>query len=163
MLDKWKMKWFSRNVEELKQPMYGLAIGIMKNREDAEDAMQNALILAYEHLDELSMMEKFRPWMMRILTNECFRMLKKRRYHTDIEEMYDLADQKQDFVEQVTLWEVVDGLKLEYRTVILLYYYEGLSIRQIARTLDISEDNAKKRLSRARGKLIEFLEKEDVG
>lgn len=143
--------------------MYGLAIGIMKNREDAEDAMQNALILAYEHLDELSMMEKFRPWMMRILTNECFRMLKKRRYHTDIEEMYDLADQKQDFVEQVTLWEVVDGLKLEYRTVILLYYYEGLSIRQIARTLDISEDNAKKRLSRARGKLKEFLEKEDVG
>ena len=86
------MKWFSRNVEELKQPMYGLAIGIMKNREDAEDAMQNALILAYEHLDELSMMEKFRPWIMRILTNECFRMLKKRRYHTDIEEMYDLAD-----------------------------------------------------------------------
>ena len=85
MLDKWKMKWFSRNVEELKQPMYGLAIGIMKNREDAEDAMQNALILAYEHLDELSMMEKFRPWIMRILTNECFRMLKKRRYHTDIE------------------------------------------------------------------------------
>ena len=41
--------------------------------------------------------------------------------------------------------------------------YSDLSIRQIARTLDISEDNAKKRLSRARGKLKEFLEKEDVG
>ena len=78
--------------------MYGLAIGIMKNREDAEDAMQNALILAYEHLDELSMMEKFRPWIMRDSDQRVFPHAEKRRYHTDIEEMYDLADGKQDFV-----------------------------------------------------------------
>lgn len=162
MLDKWKTEWFTRRVQELKNPMYGLAIGILRNQEDAEDAIQNALILAYEHMDDLSMLEKFKPWMMRILANECYRIIKKRKFYTDIDETYDIADEKIAFEEQVTLWEVVQNLKEEYRTVIVLFYYEGMSIREISGILEISEDNVKKRLSRARSKLKAFLEKEEL-
>ena len=161
MSDKWKTKWFCHKIQELKNPMYGLAVGITKNPEDAEDAIQNTLMLAYEHLDELSMLEKFKPWIMRILTNECYRILKKRRYHQNIDETYDIADETQDLTEKMTLWELIQRLPPDYRTAILLFYYEGMSIRQIARAMDISEDNAKKRLSRARAKLKVFLEKEE--
>lgn len=162
MLDKWKTDWFARRVQELKNPMYGLAVGILKNQEDAEDAIQNALILAYEHMDDLSMLEKFKPWMMRILANECYRMIKKRKFYTDIDETYDIADEKIAFEEQVTLWELIQSLKAKYRTVIILFYYEGMSIREISGILEISEDNVKKRLSRARTKLKAFLEKEEL-
>lgn len=162
MLDKWKKDWFVRRVQELKNPMYALAVGILKNQEDAEDAIQNALILAYEHMDDLSMLEKFKPWMMRILANECYRIMKKRRIYTDIDEAYDIADEKSAFEDQVTLWELVQSLKEEYRAVILLFYYEGMSIREISGILEISEDNVKKRLSRARGKLRTFLMKEEL-
>ncbi len=162
MPENWKKKWFCSKVQELKAPMWGLAIGLMKHPQDAEDAIQNALMLAYEHIDELSFAEKFKPWIMRILTNECYRLLKKRKLYVDIDEVYDLQDEHSGFDEDVTLWQVVENLKLEYRTVILLFYYEGMSIRQIAHTLDLSEDNVKKRLSRARGKLREYLEKEDL-
>ena len=162
MPENWKKKWFCSKVQELKAPMWGLAIGLMKHPQDAEDAIQNALMLAYEHIDELSFAEKFKPWIMRILTNECYRLLKKRKLYVDIDEVYDLQDEHSGFDEDVTLWQVVENLKLEYRTVILLFYYEGMSIRQIADTLDLSEDNVKKRVSRGRGKLREYLEKEDL-
>lgn len=162
MLNKWKTEWFSRKVQELKNPMYGLAIGILKNSQDAEDAIQNALMLAYEHMDDLSMLEKFKPWIMRILANECYRILKKRRYDVNIDEAYDIAAKQESPEEQMTLWELVGGLKDEYRTVILLFYYEDMSIREIAGVLEISEDNVKKRLSRARTKLKAFLEKEEL-
>ena len=141
--------------------MYGLAVGILKNSEDAEDAIQNALIQAYEHLDDLSVLEKFRPWLMRILANECYRIMKKRKYYFDIDETYDIADDKIMFEEQLELWHMIQSLKPAYRTAIMLYYYEGLSIRDMSELLQISEDNVKQRLSRARKQLKAFWEKEE--
>ena len=55
------------------------------------------------------------------------------------------------------IWQSVQSLKAEYRTMIILYYYEGLSLKQIAEILNISPDNAKKRLQRSRDALKNAL------
>lgn len=156
-----KNKWFCRKVSELKNGMYSVAVGILKNEADADDALQNTLILSYRHLDQLKFTEKFKPWIYRILTNECYRIINNRQYNVDIDEIDCAAPDKQDFETKETLWSAVNAMELNYRTVIILFYYENMSIKDIAKTLDISTDNVKQRLTRARSKLKSLLNQED--
>ncbi len=156
-----KNKWFCRKVSELKNGMYSVAIGILKNEADADDALQNTLIASYKHLDQLKSTEKFKPWIYRILTNECYRIINNRKYDANIDEIGCAAYNKQDYETKQTLWSIVNSLELNYRTVIILFYYENMSIKDIAKTLNISTDNVKQRLSRARTKLKSLLNQED--
>ena len=70
--------WFCSRVESLEKSMYLLAVSTLKNDYDAEDAMQSAILKAYENLDQLRAADKFKPWLFRILINECYRLLKKK-------------------------------------------------------------------------------------
>lgn len=159
-----KTEWFCFQIDKLKNSMYLTSMSILKNKEDAEDAIQNTLLISYNHLDDLKLFDKFKPWILKILTNECYKILKKRTYNLDIDaengiNIPSVSDSVQD--ETSTIWESILLLELKYRTVIILYYYEDMSIKNISKTLDISVDNAKKRLSRARKMLKTILEKED--
>jgi len=156
-----KNKWFCRKVSELKNGMYSVAIGILKNEADADDALQNTLIASYKHLDQLKFAEKFKPWIYKILTNECYRIINNRKYDDNIDEIDCATHSKQDYETKETLWSIVNSLELNYRTVIILFYYENMSIKDIANTLNISTDNVKQRLSRARTKLKSLLNQED--
>ena len=79
----------------------------------------------------------------------------------DVEQLSNMQSGSMDADVRLSLWDAVMTLDVSYRTVILLFYYEDMSIRQIAKTLTLSEDTVKKRLSRAREKLRTSLEKED--
>jgi RNA polymerase sigma factor, sigma-70 family len=141
--------------------MYVTAIGILRNKEDAEDAIQNALMQGYDHLDDLRFFDKIKPWILRILVNECYKILKKRMYTVDIEELE--VSSGEDTIEQKTiLWESVLALEMKYRTVIILYYYENMPVKDMAKVLGITVDAVKQRLFRARKMLREILESEAV-
>ncbi len=132
---------------------------MLRNKDDAEDAIQNTLLLAFEHLDYLRRTEKMKPWIMKILIRECYRIASERKYTSDIEnEEITVPDNASD--ENSYIWDVVCSMSDNYRTVILLYYREGFSVREISHILEISEANVKKRLSRAREKLKAVLEEE---
>lgn len=162
MQEELKTHWFCKKVSEYRQSMFVLAISILKNETDAEDAIQNTLLLAYENLNKLRITEKFKPWLFRILTNECYKIAKKRTYYSDIDEI-ELEDKNDSFSDNKALiWQAVNSLELNYRTVIVLFYYEDMSIKEIAKTLEISQNNVKKRLSRARDKLKDCLIKEEI-
>lgn len=161
MTDSTKNKWFCRKVSELKNGMYTFAVSVLKNEADADDALQNTLITAYQHLDRLRFAEKFKPWVYKILANECYRIINNRRYNVNIDEIDCAADTKQDYETKETLWNTINSMELNYRTVIILFYYENMSIKDIAKTLDISPDNVKQRLTRARNKLKLLLNQED--
>jgi len=162
MPDEGRTAWFCRKVGDLKQGMYVLAVSILKNETDAEDAMQNALMQAYQHLDELRIFDKFKPWLFKILTNECYHIIRGRRYEEDIDEITITSPRSDtDSETKMFLWEVVKSLPEDYRTVIVLFYYENLRISDIAQVLGASTDTVKKRLSRAREKLRGLLDKED--
>lgn len=161
MLDEWKTKWFCNQVGALKNNMYALAIGILKNEADAEDAIQNTLLTAYEHLEDLRFFDKVKPWILKILTRECYRIASYRKDHVDIDELSVAADPGADSDIKESVWQAVNQLDTKCREIIILFYYEDLSTREIAGILDISEENVRKRLSRARVILRTLLDEED--
>ncbi len=156
-----KTAWFCQKISQLKNSMYITAIGIVRNKEDAEDAMQNALMQGYDHLEDLRFFEKIKPWIFKILVNECYKILKMRTYTLDIEEI-EVPAQEDAGEQKTVLWESVLALEMKYRTVIILYYYENMSVKDIAKVLGLTADAVKQRLSRARKMLREILESEAI-
>ena len=147
-------------LDELKNSMYALAVGILRNEADAEDAIQNTLLSAYEHLESLRMFEKIKPWIFKILTRECYRIAGNRKDYGELDDC-TLAAPQADVDTKLSLWDAVSRLDTPYREVIILFYYEELSTGEIAQILDLTEENVRKRLSRARGILRTLLDKED--
>ena len=152
-----ELEWFTEQVKENESAMYRLAIGLLGNPEDAADAAQEAILTAYQKLPSLRRRESFRPWLLRILTNECYAMLRRRKKLISLEELPDLPAASGG-EEHIQLWQAVSTLSQPLRSVVSLYYYDGFSGKEIGTILGISEANVKTRLSRARKQLRLLLE-----
>ena len=74
-------------MEEQKQTMYKVAVGILKNDADAADAMQDTVLSCYENLQSLREPKYFQTWMTRILINHCNRILAERKKVVPMEEV----------------------------------------------------------------------------
>lgn len=146
-------KMFAQYIHEYTPNMYRLALGILHNREDAEDAVSESVLKAYENLGTLRKKERFRAWLMQITANEAKRIYNKRQKITPVENMEEYMPVFQE--EHHELWDVVMTMDLVYREVILLYYYEQLSIKEIAKALAVPEGTVKSRLSRGKKVLKE--------
>ncbi|MDD6279184.1 MAG: RNA polymerase sigma factor [Ruminococcus sp.] len=150
-----KKEIFCSEVDRFAKELYNAAFCVLKNDADSQDAVQNTLMLAYEHLNCLRNTDKLRPWLMRILLNECYKIIRqhKRNESVDIDSVE--IPEIQDFhdCDDSGILRLVRSLRVNYRDVIILYYYEGMSVKEISAALDITEANVKKRLSRGRNKL----------
>lgn len=149
--------WFAQQVRECEPAMYRLAMSIVCNQEDAADAAQEAICTAYQKLDTLRNQERFRPWLLRILTNECYTILRQRRRFVESDAIPEPETPGPETADH-SLWQTVADLNEQLRSVVVLYYYEGFHVREIASILGISEANVKTRLSRARRRLRDMLE-----
>lgn len=146
---------FIRLTQENKLGMYRLALSILHNTADAEDAVSEAVLKAYEKLDKLRNAEKFKPWIMKILVNQAKTMLHKQKR---IDLLDDLEQLELTFENQRgELWSIVTELDEEFRNVVILFYYEDMTVKEIAKVLRIAEGTVKSRLSRAREKLKEKI------
>lgn len=143
--------------------MYTLAMGILKNEADAADAMQDAILKAYCNLDQLKDRSRFRPWILSIVHNTAIEYIRKQKNMVDLESQEDLAAPEPgvDTATRLTVWDGIQRLKLPYRTVIILFYYENYSVRQIAEVTHTSVIAIKQQLSRGRKMLAQLLNKED--
>ena len=150
--------WFCQQVEEHHVSLYRLARSLLKNEADAQDAVQDAVLTAYEKLGTLRSQEKFRPWIMRIVVNTAYDMLRQRRDTAQIEHATGLiAPDGRDPGELLSLRDALLQLSPELRAVIVLFYYEGLSVREISGVLGASQGAVKTRLCRARQQLRGLL------
>ncbi len=150
-----KKEEFERLVIENQLSMYRFAMSILKNSNDAEDAVSETVLTAYEHLSSLKKNDSFKAWMMTILVNVSKKMLRKKKRVV----LYDdlgLFEKSTD-EGSCEMWEAVLTLNAKYAKVVILYYYEGFSTREIARILHIPEGTVKSRLSRARSKLQQII------
>ncbi len=149
-------EWFAEQVKQYEAGMYRLAMSILYHEEDARDAAQEAICIAYQKIDTLRDKERFRPWIMRILANECYRILRQKKRVIVTEEWDDKTTGIWEMPDQGLL-QAVRMLSEEMRAVVILFYYEGFSIKEIAGILKLSEGNVKTRLFRARKHLKEIL------
>ena len=152
---------FSTLVIQNQETLFHTAKAILRSDEDAEDAVQEAVCAAFERRESLREADKFRTWLLRILVNKCYDTCRRRRPTVDLEDVADyLPAKSQDHTERLTLWQAVMALSGDLRAVVTLFYYDGLSIREISGALGISEAAVKTRLSRGRAKLRQLLEEE---
>lgn len=149
-------EWFCKNIKSLENGMYRLSYSILKNEADAQDAVQEAIYKSYKNLETLKDKRKFKQWIYKIVTNTSFEILKNTKNYLDIEEE-NIQAEKIDIETNLTLWETVQNLSQPYRTVITLFYYEDMSIKEISKITGNSTDTIKKQLSRGREKIKEVI------
>lgn len=151
--------WFCGQVEQLKPTMFRVAYSILRCEADCEDAAASAVLRAYRYLGSLRSREDFRAWMLRILKNECYTMLRKRPPTVPLEETQPYEQHLPD----MDLAAAFAELPEEARLALTLYHREGYAVREIAQVLGEPEGTVKSRLSRARSMLRQKLEKGGQG
>ena len=150
---------FSYRAIELEKSLYYTAKTILKNDDDCADAVQDAIFKAYKSLGSLKNPEYFKTWIIRILVNTCYSQLKSRKYTEDIEDMESIPGQTaEDDYSKTELMLEIAAMDEKYRVPLMLYYMDGFTTEEIARSLGITSAAVRKRLSRARLILREQLE-----
>ena len=150
---------FCAGIVDCQETMFRAAKAILQNDQDAEDAVQEAICTAFARRDSLREMDKFRPWVLRILTNKCYDACRKRRNTVDLEAAGEVpAATGLDTAERLSLWQAVMSLSDDLRATVTLFYYDGMSVREIGGILGISEAAVKSRLRRGRERLRLLLD-----
>lgn len=152
-----KQMEFCERISQYRYQFYIVAYAILENEADAEDAVCNAILSGYEHLVQLKSPNKFKSWMITITKNEALKLRRKRMELPGDENVERLLPPVQDSHNE--LWDVVQTLKEEFRIVVVLFYYNNLSLRDISGVLGIPVGTVKSRLNRGRELLREALEK----
>ncbi|WP_428848890.1 RNA polymerase sigma factor [Terribacillus saccharophilus] len=141
---------FSSLIQENKRNLYRVAKGILHHEADVEDAIQITILKAYENISKLRVADYFKTWLIRILINECKSMLRKRYRTVYLDNSNHETASIEDTYENLELQEALYSLKEKLRIVTVLFYYEDLSTKEIAKILSIPEGTVRSRLSKAR-------------
>jgi len=166
---------FARLVEQYSPMIYRLGSKMLDNPQDVEDMLQETFIKAYRHLGDFDGRSSLSTWLYRIATNEALMALRRKRPdtisfdepqadETEPQEPLQIVDwccmPEQELMSaegRAYLDKAVEGLPTSLRVVFLLRDIEGLSTRETAEVLNLSEMAVKTRLSRARLQLRETL------
>jgi RNA polymerase sigma-70 factor (ECF subfamily) len=167
---------FEELVERYERKIFRLTMNITRNREDAEDAMQDAFMKSYSHLKDFDGNSRFYTWLVRIAANEALMRLRKRRPNQfSLDE--PIATEEDEIPQEIEDWGpspeqryaqsemreilsgVIEELQPDFRVVFLLRDVEGLSTDETASAVGISEAAVKSRLLRARLKLRQKLDR----
>ena len=123
-------------LEEYSDTVTRLCIMHTGNMSDAEDCYQNVFFKLYKQLKKGSIPNP-KAWLLRVTVNEC-RSLWRYRLRRNTLSLEDISEVPAK-AEDSELWQLVCGLPPKYRDVIYLYYYEELTLKEIAAVLDVSE------------------------
>lgn len=134
-----------------------LAFSYVKNREDAEDIVQEAFIKLYCSDVMFSTRDNAKAWLIRVTVNLCKDMLRSSAYKRRGEMTEDIPCES---AEEYGLLECIRRLKPTYASVVYLYYYEGYSVKEIAKICSMTATAVSTRLARARDQLKRMLLKE---
>jgi RNA polymerase sigma-70 factor (ECF subfamily) len=132
---------------------YRLAFGITRNRQDAEEAVQDAFLAAARRIDTFRGDSAFGSWLYRVLTNASYQKLRGRRAgpgETIGPEPAALDEPARRAELRMALTTAIDQLPADYRVALILHDVEGLSNPEIGAVLKISVPNVKSRVHRAR-------------
>lgn len=140
---------FLELMEQNSLAMYKVARGIVNNDEDAADAIQDTILTCFEKMHTLKKPEYFKTWMIRILINECNKILRHYKNLNMGEIIQDVPNQDLSIAE-FEFKEMLQKVDEKYRVVLILYYVEGFKITDIAEILNLNENTVKTRLTRAR-------------
>ncbi len=151
---------FTQAVEQHQDMVYRLALHTLGSPQDADDAAQETFLRLFRREDPFESGEHLRRWLLRVTVNHCRDVLKSpwRRRKVALESIaeppaFDCRPERE-------LYQAVMALPEKYRTVLDLFYYEELPVKEIAVILRVSPTVVTTRLSRARTRLKQQLGEE---
>jgi len=167
ILNKGEKQLFSELIEKYKSLVFNLALRMTKNYSESEELTQEIFVKVYSKLEDYKVRYKFRDWLYAIASNTITDRLRKRKFaffsidkpiKTEKKDVYfDFVDIKQtdpeagllEKEEKDKILNLVSGLPVNYKAVIVLRYFEKLSYEEIAKISKLSLGTVKTRLHRA--------------
>ena len=153
---------FDELYEKYKNMAIHTAYLITGNPADSEDITQETFVKVWLHIRELKNDSGFKPWMMQILVRTAYRVGRKRKREIPDEEAIErtenrtnpsLLDKAIQLEEAEMITAAVKALPIKLKTVVVLYYYDSLTVKEIAGMLGVMEGTVKSRLHTARRRL----------
>ena len=169
---------FEELIKDYKKSAYNIALRVMRNVEDAEDASQEALIKIFKNISSFNMNSTFKVWMYRIVVNTCLDFKRKKSLNAvSIDETLDLGSGREvqrEISDETSnpdalvdrnystrlVSDAINMLEDDFKTIIILRDIKGFTYEEISEILTCNLGTVKSRLSRARNRLKEILEKE---
>lgn len=156
---------------------YFTALKIVKNEQDAEDVLQESYMIVLDKIGDVTDPDSFTSWFNKTVANKAKEILRKNNKYLFVEKSGDGEDEGADFFENIEeeraefnpgvgaeqeelkrlILDMIDSLSDEKRTVVLLYYYSEMSIKEIAESLGVNENTVKSRLYYAKKDLSEAV------
>jgi RNA polymerase sigma-70 factor (ECF subfamily) len=160
---------FSELVRRHSGQVFGLSLNMLRNREDAEDNVQNVLVKAYNHIDRFEGNSQFSTWLVRITINEALMKLRKRNserisdyqaggsHDEEPRSFPEIEDARQDverhYMSKDLARKAFHGLNPSLQDTFILQKAEGWTNRELAQALGITVSTVKSRIFRARVRL----------
>lgn len=142
--------------------LYKLAYMYTKNEQDALDAVQECAMRAMISMDKLREPQYFKTWITRILINGIYKTQKKYRDSSPFEDYNEAAPEQPLSIEEKTdLYDAIDLLPPTYKTVVILQYFQGMKIKDIAEIMCIPQGSVKAYLHRAKELLRRQLDDDE--
>lgn len=155
---------FAQAVMAAESSLYRVAKSILHNDEDCADAIQNAIMKAYQKLNTLRNDQYFKTWLTRIVINECYLIIRYAQRYVSLEDYpgwdtaaVESAEKDLMTAESEVMLELMQ-LDDKYRLPIVLHEIEGYSAREIAKIMGLTETNVRNRLHRGKAMLRQRLE-----
>ena len=141
-----------------KELAFSIALKHLKNKEDAEDIVQNSFIIVLKSIKKFRNEAKFSTWLYQIIYHECIKELKRKKLKVEYIPQFVESDNEEINTEKaINLDNIFKVLKPNEYTVISLFYLEEKSINDIAQVTSLSKANIKVLLHRARLKMQQAI------
>lgn len=161
---------FSVLVRASSPRLYGIANLILRDPDRAQDAVQEALVLAWRHIGALRDPEAWQAWLHRLTVRACYRWARDVRRRNLVElhvvpdpEPEPAGDFSPSIAERDRIGRELGRLPIDQRTVMVLHFYLDLPLTEAAAILDIPVGTAKSRLNRGLGTLRTSMSRESSG
>lgn len=143
---------FASRIVAMQGTLYRVTCAILREHHDREDAVQSAIEKAWRKQSLLRDESRMKAWVVRILINECYQILRRQKRETPIE---SIPDSPAPDTADADLYRFFTGLPDTLRLTMVLHYVEGYEVKEIAQIQRIPAGTVKSRLMRGREKLKE--------
>lgn len=149
-----KEEVFKNYIVENKDSFYRMAYSYTKNEDDALDVVQEAICKGLSKINELKDINYIKPWFYKILTNNAIDYIRKNKKYIVLDnEDISNSSTYNDTYKDIDLHRALDLLHDDYKTIVILRYFEDMKIQEIADILDENVNTVKTRLYSALKKL----------
>lgn len=152
------VKAFSKLYEMLSLDLYKFALYTLKHPQDAEDAVSDAVVAAYENIGKLRKEDAFRSWIFKILSNQCKRRMSAVKT-SSMETEPEIAVPEEDYAGKYDVREAFSRLSEEESRIVALSVFGGYQSAEIGEILDMKANTVRSKQSRALEKMRHFLGK----